>query len=91
MQKHVCCITQKNQYLFIFDIVNLYSSISIKLLNAALNFALVYCHIPQCKREIITQACTKQGCNEEKFPDSSLFGVTMGSFDGADGLCFYSP
>ena len=82
-------VTDKSQYSFIaFDVVDFYPSISIDLLNAALDFASKYDDITDTEREIILHA--KKSClynsgkHWEKKSSSNLFDVTMGSFDGAE-------
>ena len=82
-------IPNKNQYSFIsFDVVDFYQSISIDLLNAALDFASSYDHITDEEREIIIHA--KKSClyNSGDFwgkrSSTNLFDVTMGSYDGAE-------
>ncbi len=92
-------IPNKNQYSFIaFDVVDFYPSISIELLNAALDFALNYDDITEEEREIIIHAKTSclynSGDYWGKRTSSDLFDVTMGSFDGAEscelvGVIYY--
>ncbi len=82
-------IPNKNQYSFIaFDVVDFYPSISIELLNAALDFASNYDDITEEEREIIIHAKTSclynSGDYWGKRTSSDLFDVTMGSFDGAE-------
>jgi hypothetical protein len=82
-------IADKDQHSFIaFDVVDFYPSISIELLDAALDFASNYDNITDEEREIIMHAKTSclhsSGNYWGKRTSSSLFDVTMGSFDGAE-------
>jgi hypothetical protein len=82
-------IADKDQHSFIaFDVVDFYPSISIELLDAALDFASNYDNITDEEREIIMYAKTSclhsSGNYWGKQTSSSLFDVTMGSFDGAE-------
>ena len=81
-------IADKDQHSFIaFDVVDFYPSISIELLDAALDFASNYDNITDEEREIIIHAKTSclhsSGNYWGKRRSSGLFDVTMGSFDGA--------
>ena len=78
-------ISNKDQYSFIaFDVVDFYPSISIDLLNAALDFASNYDNITDDERNIILHA--KKSClfNDKerwgKKESTNLFDVTMGSY-----------
>ena len=82
-------IKNKNQYSFIaFDVVDVYPSISLDLLNAALDFASNYDNITDDERQIIIRA--KKSClfssGEQwcKKSSSDFFDITMGSYDGAE-------
>lgn len=82
-------IANKDQYKFIiFDVVEFYPSISIELLNAALDFAEKHDNITARERDIIIHA--KKSClfNAEdqwgKKASPDLYDITMGSFDGAE-------
>ncbi|OOZ57026.1 hypothetical protein, partial [Solemya velum gill symbiont] len=82
-------INCKDKHTFIiFDIIDFYPSITIELLNAALDFASRYDDITDDEKHIIIQA--KKSClyNSDKpwgkKTSSNLFDVTMGSFDGAE-------
>ena len=82
-------IADKDQHSFIaFEVVDFYPSISIELLDAALDFASNYDNITDEEREIIMHAKTSclhsSGNYWGKRTSSSLFDVTMGSFDGAE-------
>ena len=82
-------IADKDQHSFIaFDVVDFYPSISIELLDAALDFASNYDNITDEEREIIMHAKTSclhsSGNYWGKRTSSSLFDVTMGGFDGAE-------
>ena len=71
-----------------FDVIEFYPSISVDLLNSALDFASKHCSITADQREIILHA--KESCLYQsgepwsKKCSSNLFDVTMGSFDGAE-------
>ena len=71
-----------------FDVVDFYPSISIELLNAALDFASQYVYISNDDRHIILQAKTSllysNGESWAKKTSSNLFDITMGSYDGAE-------
>jgi hypothetical protein len=82
-------VENKNQYSFIaFDVADFYPSISLDLLNAALDFASNYDNITDDERHIIVHA--KKSClfssGEQwcKKSSSDLFDITMGSYDGAE-------
>ena len=82
-------IADKDQHSFIaFDVVDFHPSISIELIDAALDFASNYDNITDEEREIIMHAKTSclhsSGNYWGKRTSSSLFDVTMGSFDGAE-------
>ena len=71
----------------VFDIVDFYPSISLALLNEALDFAQQFVEITTQNRDIILHArksilfSEKKVWNKQTNPD---FDVTMGSFDGAE-------
>ena len=71
-----------------FDVVELYPSISIDLLSAALDFASHYHNITDDERYIILHAKKSllydSGESWGKKASSNLFDVTMGSYDGAE-------
>ena len=82
-------VENKNQYSFIaFDVVDFYPSISLDLLNDALDFAANYANITDDERHIITHA--KKSClfssGEQwcKKSSSNFFDITMGSYYGAE-------
>ncbi len=82
-------VENKNQYSFIaFDVADFYPSISLDLLNAALDFASNYDNITDDERHIIVHA--KKSClfssGEQwcKKSSSDLFDITMVSYDGAE-------
>ena len=82
-------IENKNDHSFIaFDVVEFYPSISIDLLNAALDFASRYHSITDDERHIILHAKKSllydSGDSWGKKASSNLFDVTMGSYDGAE-------
>ena len=82
-------IHNKENYSFIaFDVVDFYPSISIDLLNAALEFASNYDNISDNERRIILHAKKSLLYNSGepwgKKASSNLFDVTMGSYDGAE-------
>ena len=82
-------IDNKDNYSFIaFDVVDFYPSISIDLLNAALQFASSYDNITEDERHIILHAKKSLLYNSGepwgKKASSNLFDVTMGSYDGAE-------
>ena len=82
-------IENKNDHSFIaFDAVEFYPSISIDLLNAALDFASRYHSITDDERHIILHAKKSllydPGDSWGKKASSNLFDVTMGSYDGAE-------
>ena len=82
-------IEHKERYTFIaFDVVDFYPSISVDLLNAALNFASNYVSITDEERHIILHAKKSLLYNTGepwgKKTTSNLFDVTMGSYDGAE-------
>ena len=84
-------IENKDDYSFIaFDVVEFYPSISIDLLNTALDFASHYDSITDDERQIILHAKKSllydSGESWGKRASSNLFDVTMGSYDGA-GTC----
>ena len=86
-------IHNKENYSFIaFDVVDFYPSISIDLLNAALEFASNYDNITENERHIILHAKKSLLCNSGetwgKKASSNLFDVTMGSYDGAESCEF---
>ena len=82
-------INNKSSHSFInFDVVDFYPSITDELLNKAITFASEYDEITAKERHIIIQAKnsllfseTEAWCKKDS---SSNFGVTMGSFDGAE-------
>ena len=81
--------TDKSDCSFIsFDIVDFYPSISEKLLLDALTFASNYDEITEDEKNIIIQAKKSILFDENtawcKKSSTSLFDVTMGSFDGAE-------
>ena len=71
-----------------FDVVDFYPSISIDLLNAALDFASSYVTITDDQRRTILHAKKSLLYNSGepwgKKASSNLFDVTMGSYDGAE-------
>ena len=71
-----------------FDVVDFYPSISIDLLNAALDFASQHVYISNDDRHIILQAKTSLLCSNgelwAKKTSSNLFDITMGSYDGVE-------
>ena len=71
-----------------FDVVDFYPSISEDLLKEALEFASLYDAITEEEKSIIVQAKQSLLFNRNsawsKKQSSSLFDVTMGSFDGAE-------
>ena len=71
-----------------FDIVDFYPSISEELLCEALSFASNYVPITDNEKSIIIQAKSSVLFSQNKTwckkTSSSLFDVTMGSFDGAE-------
>ena len=71
-----------------FDVVDFYPSISEDLLNEALEFASLYDNITEEEKTIIVQAKQSLLFNRDsvwcKRESSTLFDVTMGSFDGAE-------
>ena len=77
---------QRNTKFLKFDIVEFYPSITKKLLEKALNFALSFTELNESEMEIIMH--TKHSLlihnNEEWEKKSGDFDVTMGSFDGAE-------
>jgi len=82
-------IIDKNNYTFIeFDIVNFYPSITVKLLNAALNFASSYVNISDSDRNIIMHTKKSLLYNTNgvwsKPSSDKLFNITMGSYDGTE-------
>jgi hypothetical protein len=82
-------IADKDQHSFIaFDVVDFYPSISIELIDAALDYASNYDNVTDEEREIIMHAKTSclhsSGNYWGKRTSSSLFDVTMGSFDCAE-------
>ena len=82
-------LTNKHISAFIcFDVVEFYPSITETLLNRALDFASKYVSIPADDRQVITDAkhslLFNNGQPWEKRTSTSLFDVTMGSYDGAE-------
>ena len=82
-------ISNKDQYSFnTFDVVDFYPSISIDLLNAALDFASNYDNITDDERNIILHAKKSWLFNGKehwsKKESTNLFEVNMGSYDGAE-------
>ena len=82
-------IHNKENYSFTaFDVVDFYPSISIDLLNAALEFASNYDNITDNERRIILHAKKSLLYNSGepwgKKASSHLFDVTMGNYDGAE-------
>ena len=82
-------IENKETYSFIaFDVVDFYPSISIELLNAALEFASDYDNITADEKHIVLHAKKSLLYNSGeawgKKASSNLFDVTMGSYDGAE-------
>jgi hypothetical protein len=73
-----------------FDVADFYPSISIDLLNAALDFASNYDDITDDERNIILHAKISCLYNSRehwgKKTSANLFDVTMGSYDRA-GSC----
>ena len=82
-------LTNKHISAFIcFDVVEFYPSITETLLNRALDFASKYVSISADDRQVITDAkhslLFNNGQPWEKRTSTSLFDVTMGSYDGAE-------
>ena len=82
-------IENKETYSFIaFDVVDFYPSISIELLNAALEFASDYDNITADEKRIVLHAKKSLLYNSGeawgKKASSNLFDVTIGSYDGAE-------
>ena len=82
-------IENKETYSFIaFDVVDFYPSISIDLLNAALEFASNYDNITADEKRIVLHAKKSLLYNSGeawgKKASSNLFDVTMGSYDVAE-------
>ena len=82
-------LTNKHASAFIaFDILEFYPSITETLLNWALNFASKYVSISANDRQVIIDAkhslLFNNGQPWEKRTSTSLFDVTMGSYDGAE-------
>ena len=81
-------IDRKNDCVFTcFDIVEFYPSISEKLLTEALDFAGRKTVITESEREVIFHSRKSLLFTADKDwvkKDTSLFDVTMGSFDGAE-------
>ena len=82
-------IENKETYSFIaFDVVDFYPSISIELLNAALEFASNYGNITADEKRIVLHAKKSLLYNSGeawgKKASSNLFDVTMDSYDGAE-------
>ena len=82
-------IRHKDSSSFIaFDVVEFYPSISVELLDAALEFASKHVTISDEDRYIICQAKSSLLYNAgepwSKKTSSNLFDVTMGSYDGAE-------
>ena len=82
-------VENKNQYSFIaFNVVDFYPSITLDLLNAALDFTSNYDNITNDERHIITHAnksCLfnsgEQWCKKSS---SDFFDISMGSYDSAE-------
>ena len=81
-------IQHKEKHSFIaFDVADFYPSISMSLLNTALQFASSYVNITDEERHIILHAKKSLLYNTGEpwgKKTSGFFGVTMGSFDGAE-------
>ena len=82
-------IPNKDQYRFIiFDIENVYPSISLELFNETLNFAKTLTDISETDVSIMMQACKTLLFNDSKAwlkkVDNEDFDVPMGCFDGAE-------
>ena len=82
-------LTNKHDSAFIcFDVVEFYPSITEKLLHRALDFASKYINLSADDRQVITDAkhslLFNNGQPWEKRTSTSLFDVTMGSYDGAE-------
>ncbi|PFX25774.1 Tenascin-X [Stylophora pistillata] len=82
-------ITNKEPYSFIaFDVVDFYPSISVDLLNTALEFASGHVSITDEERNIILHTkkslLYSEGEPWGKRTSADLFDVTMGSYDGAE-------
>ena len=82
-------LTNKHASTFIcFDVVEFYPSITETLLNRALDFASKYVSISANDRQVIIDAkhslLFNNGQPWEKRTSTSLFDVTMGSYDGAE-------
>ena len=81
-------LSQKKESSFIvFDIINYYPSISVKLLNAALDWAKEFTHIDKSDRKYILDARKSLLYFNGSFwikKENPEFDVTMGSFDGAE-------
>ena len=82
-------LTNKPDLAFIcFDVVEFYPSISEALLDHALDFASRYVTITADERELIIDAkhslLFSKGDPWEKRSSTTLFDVTMGSYDGAE-------
>ena len=95
MEKHQSCpqlvyryTTQRETLIHCFRCGLLYPSISMNLLNTALQLASTYVNITDEEREIIPHAKKSLLYNTGepwgKKTSSGLFDVTMGSFDGAE-------
>ena len=82
-------ISNKSQYTSItFDIWDFYPSITIELVDSALDFASSYADITNNEQQIILYArksiLFKSGKPWGKRTSEELFDVTMGSYDGAE-------
>jgi hypothetical protein len=80
--------TTANHTFIMFDIIEFYPSISAQLLNDALDFAEQYTFISQEDRRIILHTkesvLVHKGEHWSKTASSTLFDITMGSYDGAE-------
>ena len=81
-------ITEKTKHNFvIFDIMEFYPSISLKLINDAISFAMQHTEIPDDDIRIIKHARKSLLFhNEQPWVKNTgdLFDVTMGAYDGAE-------
>ena len=87
---------KSNASIFVFDIESFYHSISLKLLEDAINFAKTVCNISGRDASINMQArrtlLFNNGDHQVKEVGNEEFDVFMGSFDGAEicelvGIC----
>ena len=82
-------LKSKNRLTFlVFDIVDFYPSISQDLLIDAIDFAMQYTNISEHEKDVILHSRKSLLFDNEqpwsKRNNSSLFDVTMGSYDGAE-------